>query len=341
MWELRGGGELAERAVRVVRGNDDVALCRGTAAWLWGVDVFPARARDRPVEVLVAPGAVAPSEPGIRAYRADPADWPDRGPARWRARALDLFGPAGVRDPIDGRVIISGLADDDGPGFGREVSDGLGSRDGVVLREGVRLTDPARTALDCARFLPRYPALVAVDAFAHAGVRIADVRRRCGWLAGGAEGRTQAAEVLALANWRAQSPEESWTRLLVVDAGLPRPWSQVPVDCPGGPFYLDVGYPWLRAGVEYDGEDHHSAAHQRAHDRRRRELIRAAGWDVVVVTYQDIHARPQDFLRSLLEVLLIHGWHPSDGRLLEVERRIRRIAARRHAESTPDRPLPP
>ena len=311
-------------------------------------------------------GAGRAGHTAVPAEPAAPAGGLAEGrPGGGRPRAGGAWaGGARIRDPVDGRlVVVPGApaavgaaaghgpdlfgwegagagAVDRWPGNGPDASDGLARADGVVLRDGVRLTDPHRTAVDCARFLPRYPALGALDAFAHAGIGIGDLRRRYARLPAGAPGRAQVAELLTLANWRAQSPAESWARLLVVDSGLPRPWSQVPVDCPGGPFYLDLGYPRYRTGVEYDGEDHHTTAHQREHDRRRRELLRAAGWDVLVVTRQDIHARPQPFLRSLFEVLLIHGWRAPDRRLLGIERRIRRIAVQSRFRAGPAEPGP-
>lgn len=43
--------------------------------------------------------------------------------------------------------------------------------DHIVEKAGVRLTSPARTALDCARWLPRYEAVAALDQFLRRGVK--------------------------------------------------------------------------------------------------------------------------------------------------------------------------
>jgi len=200
--------------------------------------------------------------------------------------------------------------------------------DDVVTCHGVLVTDPARTAVDCALSFTRYPALAALDAFLHAEVPRERIRRRFNDLAQGEPARRQAGELIGLADPRAESPGESWARLLIIDAGLPVPVPQTPVPCLAGNHYLDLGFPAYRTAVEYDGLAHHSAPGELRHDRRRRALIRALGWEIVVVRHADVRAWPQDFLRSVYEVLLAQGWRPPDDRRLEIERSIRQIAAR-------------
>lgn len=200
--------------------------------------------------------------------------------------------------------------------------------DNVVLENGVSVTDPWRTALDCARFLPRYAALSAVDAFTRSGVSADLLAERGGGLRPGSRGCRQAAEVLALADRRAESPGESWTRLLILDAGLPAPEPQVSVRCGHEVFRLDLGYRDEYVGIEYDGRRHHTSPDDRQHDARRRALIRSAGWDIVVLHAEDLRTRPRVFLEALLDVLLTHGWHARPERINEIRRRIARISAR-------------
>jgi len=196
----------------------------------------------------------------------------------------------------------------------------------VTAACGILLTDPVRTAVDCAYAMPRYAALAALDTFLRAGVPPADLRRRLN--AGGAvPGRAQAAELLPLADPRADSPGESWARLLIIDAGLPTPAPQVPVPCFDGHYYLDLGIPAYRTAIEYDGHAHHDTSAALRRDRGRRALIRASGWEVVVIRHHDVRAWPHLFLRSVYEVLLAQGWRPPDARRVEIETRIRKIAA--------------
>lgn len=197
----------------------------------------------------------------------------------------------------------------------------------VIVSHGIVLTDPVRTAVDCACSKSRYPALGALDTFLRSGMNRAEVRRRFNVAVRDAPGRMQAAELLALADPRAGSPGESWARLLIIDAGMPPPQLQVPVPSLVGNHYLDLGITEYLTAVEYDGEEHHDAAAELRHDRSRRAQIRASGWEVVVVRHHDLRSWPERFLRSVYEVLLTRGWRPPDAHRLRIERNIRQIAA--------------
>lgn len=210
---------------------------------------------------------------------------------------------------------------------GVRVHRGEPSPDDVLSRHGVLLTDVFRTAVDCVCTLSRYQALAALDAFARAGISQEHIRRRFNTLPAGLAGRRQAGELLPLADSRVESPGESWARLLIFDAGMPMPEPQVPVPYSGGNFYLDLAFVRYRTAVEYDGEEHHTTLADLRHDRRRRALIRSAGWELVVAQHHEVRAMPHLFLRSVYETLLIQSWRPPDARRLEIERNIRQIAA--------------
>jgi hypothetical protein len=63
---------------------------------------------------------------------------------------------------------------------------------------------------------------------------------------------------LELVDGGAQSPKESQVRLWLIEAGLPRPKTQIPVFGPDGvPFaFLDLGWEAWMLGGEYEGEHH-------------------------------------------------------------------------------------
>ncbi|MEU1389890.1 MULTISPECIES: hypothetical protein [unclassified Nonomuraea] len=102
--------------------------------------------------------------------------------------------------------------------------------DDVTDHRGVRLTTMARTALDCARSLPRPEAVAALDQFARRGVDMEALWRRPlnSW---------RLRDTLSLADGGAASPRESWLRVVLVDGGLPRPATQlaVPLAAAGAP----------------------------------------------------------------------------------------------------------
>lgn len=88
-----------------------------------------------------------------------------------------------------------------------------------------------------------------------------------------------------------ESAGESWMRLRIVDAGLPRPQVQIPIVVDGREVYrLDAGYVELRVGFEYDGEEYHLRTAEQAlvDGRRRADLLRRFGWTVVGATNENV-----------------------------------------------------
>ncbi|SEF91075.1 Very-short-patch-repair endonuclease [Thermomonospora echinospora] len=199
----------------------------------------------------------------------------------------------------------------------------------VTYLDGVRVTTRERTALDCARWLPRLEAIAALDQFLRAGTDAALLRRRMRLLTGETHAR-RLREVLTLADAGAMLPGETYTRIRVMDAGLPRPRTQIPVPSSGRPrFFLDMGYEDHLTAVEYDGEEFHTA---RAHCRRdaaRRTWIREHhGWEIIVVTKEDVLFNPAPFLETLTTILMHRGWSPAPARLDRIAAKLTRL--RRH-----------
>jgi very-short-patch-repair endonuclease len=90
--------------------------------------------------------------------------------------------------------------------------------------------------------------------------------------------------------------------VLLVEAGLPRPKPQHEVRDRVDTFCgrLDLAYPAPRLGVEYDGADHFK---QRREDDRRRDRIRATGWEVLVFSADDVFLTPQATVASVRQSL--------------------------------------
>ncbi|MFN8191310.1 MAG: hypothetical protein U0R78_12905 [Nocardioidaceae bacterium] len=157
----------------------------------------------------------------------------------------------------------------------------------IVEINGLRLTSPLRTACDIACLRGRHRGLATLDAF----------RREYGFTEldfalflpryRGRRGVRQLRELVVHSDPRAESPGESWTRLEIIDAGLPTPEPQVWVDVPGwGPVRLDHAYLHLKIAIEFDGREFHGDD-RREHDLARREALRRAGWIIIVVTSAD------------------------------------------------------
>lgn len=176
----------------------------------------------------------------------------------------------------------------------------------VQTLAGRRVTTLERTAFDIGRRGPVRSAVARLDALARAtGFTITDVaglarRHR------GARGLRQLETVLGLVDPGAQSPRESFLRLLLVDAGIPRPRSQVPVlGVDGVPIaYLDLGWEDYMVGVEYDGDHHRVDRWQYIKDIRRLELLERMGWLIIRVVAED---RPADIVRRVRRALEVRA----------------------------------
>ncbi len=143
------------------------------------------------------------------------------------------------------------------------------------------ITTPARTAFDLARWAPNLTERVAaVDAVMHGRQVDPDALRVLRNRHVGVHRGAEVAAVLASADPRAESPMESRTRMALQLGGLPAPAVQHPVVARGACYYLDLTYPSVRLGIEYDGADH------RTQRRARRDLVREAalaalGWHIL------------------------------------------------------------
>ncbi len=174
----------------------------------------------------------------------------------------------------------------------------------VEIVHGVRVTTPLRTALDLGRLTRRDHAIAALDALLRLGRFDRSALLDELWRFRGQRGVVQLRELAPLADGRAESPGESVLRLRWLDTGLPSPEPQVEVRENGLlRARLDLAVAELRFAVEYDGWDWHSSAAQRAHDRQRREWLRAHGWTVLVLTRREVFDQPHLAAERIREAL--------------------------------------
>jgi hypothetical protein len=156
--------------------------------------------------------------------------------------------------------------------------------DEVVEINRMAVATIQRTAFDLGRHLPRLKAIQHLDALARAtGLKpehvlpLTDQYR-------GARGVRRLKEALELMDAGAESPQETRTRLVLIDGGFPRPTTQIPVpNDAGGTFYLDMGWEDILVAVEYDGDHHRSDPDQYAKDIARLEELQRRGWIVIRV----------------------------------------------------------
>ena len=162
--------------------------------------------------------------------------------------------------------------------------------DEVCVVDGMRVTTPERTALDLASRLPLDTAVAAVDALIQAtDLKMADAEQLVERYRG-RRGIKAARTALNLVDGGAQSPKETWLRLLLIRAGFPCPQTQIAVRNEWGwaEAYLDMGWEDLKVAVEYDGEHHATSRyHYRKDIRRHEKLTHRYAWIVVRVVAED------------------------------------------------------
>lgn len=159
----------------------------------------------------------------------------------------------------------------------------------VRVISGIPTTSAARTAFDIACRNTIGTAVAGLDALARATkLDIAEVESLAERYKGHRNVR-RARRALALVDAGAESPRETWLRLLLIDAGYPRPRTQIPVYGGYGELIacLDMGWEELKLAVEYEGDHHRSDRRQFNKDIRRAESLAELGWAVVRVTAED------------------------------------------------------
>ena len=160
--------------------------------------------------------------------------------------------------------------------------------DEVEVIGGILVTTPARTALDVACRYPLGKAVAAIDALARAThLKMADVELLADRYRG-RRGIRKARTVLDLVDPGAESPQETWLRLLVIRNGFPRPQTQIPVYDEYGALVavLDMGWEDIKLALDYEG-DHHRNPVRFNKDIRRHDDVTELGWMDIRVTSRD------------------------------------------------------
>lgn len=166
------------------------------------------------------------------------------------------------------------------------------AEDEICTVDGMRVTTPARTAIDLARRYPLDTAITAVDALARATRLTVDAIEDAAARYPGRHGLPRVGEVLRLVDPGAESPRETWLRLVVVRAGYPKPRTQVPVLNEYGVLVGTVDLGWIahKIALEYEGTQHRLSAAQFEKDIRRYDEMIDLDWTVIRVTSRDTEA---------------------------------------------------
>ncbi|OBK94663.1 hypothetical protein A5645_16075 [Mycobacterium asiaticum] len=183
----------------------------------------------------------------------------------------------------------------------------------ALMIDGISVTTPARTAFDIGRRTTvRLHAVQRLDALLNAtDVKVEDVEAVAAQHLG-VRGLVQLRRVLPLVDGGAESPQETRTRLALIDAGLPKPQTQIRVYNEYGDFVarIDMGYRELRVGVEYDGPQHWTDPAQHARDIERQAALTDLGWTIVRVSSELLRYRRGTFIARVVAAMEAAGWRP-------------------------------
>lgn len=179
----------------------------------------------------------------------------------------------------------------------------------VRVVSGLPVTTAARTAFDLGRRHRLAQGVQRVDALLNAtDIKVDDIdaviarhpRVR---------GLRQLRATLKLVDGGAESPYESMTRMLLVQAGFPGPQTQIEVRDERGRVFarIDMGWPEWNVGVDFEGAHHWTDPKQRSWDVERFARILELGWTDVRVTSGMLHNEPKAFLERVGAALIARG----------------------------------
>lgn len=179
------------------------------------------------------------------------------------------------------------------------------AKDEITVVAGLPVTTPARTAFDLGRHLPRDEAVARLDALMYATPFSVDDVLVLATRYPGARGLRRLRAALPLVDGGAASPKETWLRLLLIDAGFPRPVTQIPVSDGWRPVrILDMGWEDIKVAAEYDGDQHRTDRRQYVRDIRCMRTLQRLGWIVVRVVAED---RKADIVKRVDEAFKLRG----------------------------------
>lgn len=167
--------------------------------------------------------------------------------------------------------------------------------DEVGVVRGIRVTTPARTAFDLGRRPGLTDAVVRVDALLQAcDLKLVDIQALIDTHRG-ARGLRQLRHLLELADYGAESPQETRLRLLFTEEGMRPDETQIEVFGRWGELVgrIDMGWPEWNVGVQYDGIQHWTDSRQRTKDIDQDAEYRELGWNIVRVGNDLLRHRPR------------------------------------------------
>jgi len=170
----------------------------------------------------------------------------------------------------------------------------ISERDATIV-DGIAVVSAPLAALSAAKGMPDKWQVALFDAALWDGTAtpedLASLSEE--WRSRGGKARLDAA--LSRARRGAQTVLETFSRLALVDQGLPEPQLQSAFHDRGGLIgYVDMCWPDLRVIGEADGLVKYGTREDLVREKIREDRLRALGFRVVRWTWADIHQRPAE-----------------------------------------------
>jgi hypothetical protein len=278
-WPVAFRGSRAIAAGLVTRDR-----LRGPRFWRLFPDIY-AQARPKPPDLLLR---------SLGAYRLVQG----RGVLAGYSAAAILDADCAPRLDVPAEVTV--------PGGGQRPQPGLvlhreRLHRGEITQVGdIGCTTPLRTAFDLARGRDPTQAVVAVDRLANRHRFAPDLVLHLSARYRGMRGVARIPGLLALANPYSGSPMESRLRLLIIGAGLPPPRVQWVVQdlTTRTATWLDLAWPELMIGIEYEGEPHTEPG-QVLRDISRYTLLVDKGWRIYRYSKLEVYGQPERIIAEL------------------------------------------
>lgn len=250
--------------------------------------------------------------PDVYAERGSALSLRERTIAAWlwsRRRAVVAGAAASALHGarwVDDATPVELIWDNGRPPRGLVVRNETLTADECTYIAGLPVTTLVRTAFDLGRHVPRATAVARLDALMHAKPFTTEAVLRLADRHPGARGVRRLRRLLPLIDGGAASPKETWLRLLIVDAGLPSPKTQIPIQERWGLVaILDMGWEEFKVAAEYDGDQHRTDRRQYVWDQRRSRLMASMGWKIVRVIKED---SPSEVISRIRGALWARGW---------------------------------
>ncbi len=291
------------------------------------------------IDALIASGCWQVLWPGVYADNGYVLDAEQRAMATVLAATRDHVvangqPPAAATGRTAARMLRLPLIDDDDPATGgqehrhddvavRTRSSVVGGSDGrrlhrlqrdldaaqvMRLSNGLWVTSPERTLLECARTLTADALVCLLDAALHrhlwTSADVAQALERQAWCWGAPALR----QALADSDARAESPAESLVRLRLLPH-LPALVPQLRLHDGSGRLLrrFDLADRAIRFAVEADGRRGHAGRHMVARDQRRDVVSEGEGWRVERCTWWDARAEPAAMVSRVVRAARSHA----------------------------------